>query len=266
MTKKEYITYVPKELVLNPATTGFDIMTYNICHIYGTNFFKEPIYITPAFIAGQLGDVLKYRTKATRSLYYLAEKYPQILCETKISKTFKLDITPKCTDSTVRIPLDEVDIILNSNYSYRFELLKLYYVIVASFKKDIYNFKGTNYGIGWYVTQMGVTSKTISTYLSSLKSLKMIYIYQDSKGSTNLIGRYQDKELLNEWAEVNGYIGGSRTTSNEARSLMMKYHRLEKGEHYPANEIKKIKAYIQYYNSIHSDKPKDLSVFDTIKY
>ena len=263
MLKSEYMTYVPRELVLDSNTSGFDIMTYNICQMYGNNFFKDPIYVTSSFIAGQFGNLLNYRTKAASSLAYLSDKYPDFLGETELSRTYKLNINKKVSEKMVRVSYSDIETILNSKYSYKFELIKLFYIIMASMKSDIEHYKGTNYGSGWYAEYMGVTKKTISLYISCLKELKLIFLFQDKAKKNNLIGRYEDRELLRGWALQNGYTGGSRSFANEARSLMMKYHQLEKGRKYSTNEVQQIKEYVSWYNSnCEPGNEKDMSVFD----
>lgn len=259
MKTNDYKTFVPMNLIQNPDSTGMDIMSYNTLVMYGSNYFNESIYVTPIFVAGHVGNM----KKATESLAFLSNQYPKLLEKTKRHNAYKFNISHKISKGTVKVYYWEIETILNSEYSFKLELIKLFYLIVSSFKPNIENYKGTNCSSIWYANYMNVTLKTISLYMSCLKKLKLIFLFQDKARKPNLIGRYEDKNSLWDWALHNGYTGGSRSSANEARSLMMKYHQLEKGRKYSTNEVQQIKEYISWYNSnCEPGNEKDMSIFD----
>lgn len=264
MKKADFTTYVPKDLVLNPNTTGLDILTYILLNMYGSNYFNDPLYITPSFVLGHIKEGVNY-DKIRQSFNYISDLYPDFLSETEMRSTYKLDIHGLDIKTFVKVPYYELQVILESDYSYKINLIKMYYVIIGSFISEICGFKGTNYGFGWFSDVMGTANKTISSYITCLNKLELIYVYQDKNRKTNIMCRYYDQQKIREWAKEHGYTGGSRSSSNEARSLMMKYHQIEKGKgtRYSPSEISQIKSYIKWYNETHEDK-KDMSVFDTI--
>lgn len=262
MKKAECDTYVPKNIVLNPNSTGLDILTYVLLNMYGKSIIDEPIYITPTYILGHIKEYSDF-TKISKSMAFISDMYPDLLSETEFRNTYKLDISKRDNKLFVKVPYCELERILQSDYSYKMNLIKMYYVIIGSFTPEICGFKGTNYGFGWFTDIMGVANKTISSYITCLNSLELIYIYQDKNRKTNIMCRYYDQQEIRKWAKEHGYTGGSRSSANEARSLMMKYHQLEKGRKYSTNEVQQIKEYISWYNSnCEPGNEKDMSVFD----
>ena len=288
MDRNEYMVYVPKELIINEQTSGLDILLYINTVIYGRTLFKDPICLSYYTFADKIyGRPNQHIKEIKESLTRLEKMFPDNIKSTTVPGVVKIDFSYKYSQPRVAESLKSVDIIINSKYNYKLSLLKYYFLILASIKSDIYvgtsKYFATDYGVNWFANYIGVTKKTISLYTSCLEKLELIYVLRDSYNKqNNIMGRYQDSDLINIYGKMQSYGDNQIQDSNYKRSLMAKFNYLSKQvaagkpSPYSRKEVAEIRKYITEHNKYCKaeskvdatclEKIKDLSIIDNIKY
>ena len=92
------------------------------------------------------------------------------------------------------------------------------------------------------------------------------------KRHNNIYGRYADKDLIDEFANIRYQMYDdlhkvqSENNINNARSLTQKYNHMIKGTKYDKATVAAIYTYICKYNEKYPKKAKDMSIFEKYGY
>jgi hypothetical protein len=129
---------------------------------------------------------------------------------------------------------------------------------------------------------LDVSVHTVVEYTKILEQLELLHIsrcsfmFKDEKGNVkrhnNIYGRYNDKELIDEFAKIRYDMYDdlhkvkSTTATNNARSLMQKYNYLRGGTKYDKDTVAAIYNYICSYNEKYPKKTKDMKPFKKYGY
>jgi hypothetical protein len=127
-----------------------------------------------------------------------------------------------------------------------------------------------------------ISVHSVVEYTKMLEDLKLIYIsrcsfmFKDAKGSVkrhnNIYGKYTDKELVDEFANIRYAMYDdlhqvqSSISTNKARSLMQKYNYLRNDTKYDKETVETIYNYVCEYNKKHPKKQKDMTPFEKYGY
>ena len=218
-----------------------------------------------------------------------------IVCKEKIGIDYYFDfknIKLEEKDKFIFVDFQDIRKIMISDYQNKGGLLRLYLCMLGTFisknhVQDIRNPEKYNNIIGMmsqkYLCDVtGISSRSIVEYIKALEQLELIYVsrcsfmFKDKKGNVkqhnNIYGRYVDKDLIDEFAQIRYNMFDdlhkvkSATATNNARSLMQKYNRLKNDIKYDNKTVASIYEYICKYNEKYPKKAKDLKPFEKYGY
>lgn len=218
-----------------------------------------------------------------------------ISCKEKVGIDYYFDlknIKLKESDKFVFVEFEDIRKIMMSSNSNKSGLLRLYLCILSTFicknkvqdvrEPDKYNNILGMMSQKYFSDITGLSMRSIVEYMKILESLELLYIsrcsfmFKDEKGNikqhNNIYGRYKDRELIEEFAQVRYNMYDelhkvhSMSAVNHARSLMQKYNRLQKGIEYDSETISAIYKYVKGYNEKNPSKCKDMSIFQKYGY
>lgn len=287
MEREQKILYVPKSLIDDPEITGFDLAVFIQTDLCSMRIFTEPFCLGIGTISYKLyGDPNKHKTEIQNAFKKLCEKYPDIFTATSNKKYIITDFNKKVDEYQVSINLIEYDSIINSEYTYKFNMLKAFLVILSTARSNIKvngrGYLGTNFKYSWYGELCDCSSPTFSNYVTCLEKLDLVFVYHSKdKDKTNILGHKKNERCIIKWAVENDYDGRESNLSNKHRSLMAKFNylskQLEMGNSCPYTkvELKEIRKYIVEHNKYCKEqskidssyllKIKDVTIIDNIK-
>lgn len=286
MKREEKTIYIPKSLIDDLEVTGFDLVVFIQADICSMRIFTEPFCLGTGTIAYKLfGTPIKHKTEIQNSFKKLTLKYPTLFKATSNKQYIITDFNTKIEEYQVAIKLSEYDTIANSEYSYKFNILKAYLVILSMarsyIKANDMGYLGTNFAYSWYAALCGCKETTFSNYVTCLEKLDLIYVYrpQDHQ-KTNVLAHKKYEKYIIKWAIENNYGGKENDSANKRRSLMGKYNYLVKQLNlgnpcpYSKKELKEIRAGVVAHNKYcksqsktdtsYLSKIKDISIIDNI--
>lgn len=263
--------FVPHEFLATSSTSGFTLAVY--CHLsmyVRCQHYKEcPVNVHD--IAYIMFGSIKKTHEIRESMDCIAS------CGLfRISKMALNEyVVHPCEFSEMNarfasVPHSIISKILQSEYTYKYELLKMVMLIISGRTLRHVKKNGkpyfNNHPIEWYIKIMGVnSSSTIIKYQTTLEQMGIIYISR-SLYDSNIIGLYWDKDVIRSYS-YNIRRKERKEHPSNARSLMRKYLWMAKGKKYPPDETEEVLNYIKEYNTRmeeggYLDKVKDLSVFN----
>lgn len=244
----------PNQLVTNPEITGFELAVLGYFKTFSQNVANEPYYVAPSSLSLTLFHSCRtiHITKVEEALQHLSKELPQMF--KKVSSHY---LYQPCDDKElfyVNVPFELFKKILSMENGYG--LLKLYCVILSAFKKNIVvnncKFFASDFNLSWYQQRFPVNMQTLTKYFKTLEDMKLIYVVRTSR-KNNLVGKYEHKNLIDEWGGTHGYKI-TNVQTNLHRSLMQKYNRIlkltqeQKEIPYTKAEIIQIKEYLEEKN------------------
>lgn len=188
-------------------------------------------------------------TKISKALDVITKlefiKSEKIAKNTYIFDTDSMNHIPKYY---VWTPFFYLNKILVSEYSYKFNLVKQYFLILG----------GRRYGgelnfmsLNWFAEKMNCSIQTINCYNTALEKLKLICIYKsNNKKIGNIYASFDDADILSMYVENQNLSNVSKKT-NINRSLIMKYNYIVKSGKcpYSQKEVREIRKAIIEHNS-----------------
>lgn len=213
-----------------------------------------------------------------------------IICKEKTGVNYYLDkdnIVLNDDDKFIFVDLEDINKIMNCHIQCKSNILRLYLCMIGTFIgknqiKDIRSPNKYNNILGMmsqeYLSKIAHISKSsVVEYIRELERLELIYVsrcafkFKDKSGKikrhNNIYGRYADKELIDEFANIRYQMYDdlhkvqSENNINNARSLTQKYNHMIKGTKYDKATVTAIYTYICKYNEKYPKKAKDMSVF-----
>lgn len=213
-----------------------------------------------------------------------------IVCSEKIGVDYCLqsdNIRLKEDDKFIFVDIEDVHKILNCSHQNKVGLLRFYICLLSTFLskntvQDIRQPDKFNNVMGMmsqeYLANLtGLSSHSIVEYIKTLEKLELIYVYRCAfmfkdingriKKHNNIYGRYQDKAIIDEFAEIkyNMYDDLHQVqadkVANSYRSLMQKYNCLCNGKQYDDKTIENIFKHVVNFNNKHPRHEKDLTIF-----
>lgn len=218
-----------------------------------------------------------------------------IICRKKIGIDIYCDlfnIKLDDNDKFVFIDVEDIIKITTMNHKNKLGILRLYLCMVSTFIsknhiKDIRNPDKYNNILGmmsqeYLETISGLSHYAVIEYLKILEQMNLIYVsrcsfaFKDQKGKikshNNIYGRYIDKELIDEFANIRYSMYDdlhqvkSMISTNNARSLMQKYNCLRNNTKYDKKTVAAIYEYVCKYNEKYPKKAKDMKPFEKYGY
>ena len=203
-----------------------------------------------------------------------------IICRKKIGIDLYCDLSNiKLNDNDKFIFADVEDVvkITTMNHKNKLGILRLYLCMVGTFIsknhiKDIREPDKYNNILGMMSQQYledisGLSHYAVIEYLKILEQLNLIYVsrcsfvFKDKNGKVkshnNIYGRYESKELIDEFANIRYSMYDdlhqvqSMVSTNNARSLMQKYNCLRNNTTYDKDTVAAIYKYVCSYNEKH---------------
>ena len=286
MKREEKTIYIPKSLIDDPEVTGFDLVVFIQADLCSMRIFTEPFCLGAGTIAYKLfGSPIKHRAKIQDSFKRLATKYPLLFTMTSNKQYIVTDFNVKVEEYQVAIKLSEYDTIANSEYSYKFNMLKAYLVILSMARSYIkangIGYLGTNFAYSWYANVCDCKEITFSNYVTCLEDLDLIYVYRpQDPHKTNVLAHKKYEKYIIKWTIENNYGKKESNETNKRRSLMGKYNYLVKQLDlgnpcpYSKKELKEIRAGVVAHNkyckaqskldTTYLSKIKDITIIDNI--
>lgn len=286
MRREEKTIYIPKTLIDDSEITGFDLAVFIQTDISSMRIFTEPFCLGIGTIAYKLfGTPNKDRAKIQNSFKKLVSKYPLIFSATENKQYIVTDFSTKIEEYQVAIKLSEYDAIANSVYSYKYNMLKAYLIILSMtcsyIKANNRGYLGTNYKYSFYATLCDCKEITFSNYVTCLENLDLIYVYRpQDPHKTNVLAHKKYEKYIIKWVIESNYGEKESNETNKRRSLMGKYNYLVKqlalGKPcpYSKKELKEIRAGVIKHNkyckaqskidSAYLSKIKDVGIIDSI--
>lgn len=218
-----------------------------------------------------------------------------IVCRKQIGNDYYCDLLNiQLTDNEKFVFVDVEDIvkITTMNHKNKLGILRLYLCMISTFvsKNHITDMRDPdkyNNILGMmsqkYLEEIsGLSHYATVEYLKILEQLKLIYVsrcsfvFKDKKGKVkshnNIYGKHQDKELINEFANIRYSMYDdlhqiqSMNTTNNARSLAQKYNCLCNTTNYDKETVAAIYKYVCSYNEKYPKKAKDMKPFEKYGY
>lgn len=218
-----------------------------------------------------------------------------IICKDKIGSNYFLDkdnIILNDNDKFIFVDLNDINKIMNSQVQSKSNILRLYLCMLGTFIgknqiKDIRNSDKYNNILGMmsqdYLANLAHISKSsVVEYIKELEKLEVIHVsrcsfkFKDKSGKikkhNNIYGRYTDKELIDEFADIRYKMYDDlhkvqdANNINNARSLTQKYNCMINGIEYDEKTVAAIYKYISGYNEKNPKKAKDMSIFEEYGY
>ena len=218
-----------------------------------------------------------------------------IVCKDKIGINYYLDndnVVLKDNDKFIFVDLEDVNKIMNCEVQSKAGILRLYLCIVGTFIgknhiKDIRNPDKYCNILGMmsqdYLAEISHISKSsVVEYIKELENLELIHVsrcafkFKDKSGRikrhNNIYGRYENKELIDEFANIRFSMYDDlhkihkSNIVNNSRSLAQKYNCLRNNTEYDKKTVAAIYEYICKYNEKHPKKAKDMKPFEKYGY
>lgn len=287
-----------KDIILNKDLSNNALLTYiglAICMKQGMDYIYADKNILYFYLSGTLSSIpRRFDENLKYGLKELIDK-KIIFCKKKSNNAYYIDInnfTVSQEDNYIIIYLSEIQSIISSNYQGRIGLLCYYAGLLSTFIlknkiKDVREQDKYNNILGMisqeYISDiLNVSKHTIIEYTKTLEELKLLYVsrcsfkfkdkYGKIKRHNNIYGRYADKDLIDEFANIRYQMYDdlhkvqSGNNINNARSLTQKYNQMIKGVKYDKATVATIYTYICKYNEKYPKKAKDMSVFKEYGY
>ena len=218
-----------------------------------------------------------------------------IVCKERTGINYYLDkdnITLDDNDKFIFVDLEEVNKIMNSRIQSKSNMLRLYLCMVGTFigKNHIANIREPekyNNILGMmsqdYLAEVSHISKSsVIEYIKELEDIEIIYVsrcsfkFKDKAGKikkhNNIYGKYKNKDIIDEFAEVRYSMYDDlhkekeSNIANSSRSLAQKYNCLRNDTKYNKATVEAIYKYVCSYNKKHPSKPKDMKPFEKYGY
>lgn len=268
---------IPKPLILNPAITGNDLLTYAGMFILE---YKHTDFQTVYNVAGELYNNPLRKTKEIKKSMKLLSSLLDIISYE--DKAYKSHLIIKHTDTFITINADDIYTLVNSDFSYHVNMFWLYCLILANTDPSI-SYKASIMPYGYFADRLQTADSTISSYMHGLEKLELIYIFHPTslQHSPNIISKYANKDFVDMWVEQHGYIS-EKNAANRRRSLMAKFNYLvkllEEGKPcpYSSAEVDEIRNCVIEHNRFcqiqakidksYLEKIKDFALLDNISY
>ena len=101
----------------------------------------------------------------------------------------------------------------------------------------------------FFAEKLHVSVKSIMTYNKHLENMKLIYILRSrDRLVPNLMGRYEDKDAIEQEATKRKYNRGRMDKANESRRYIMMYHNAINGYPYDHKTLLEIRDFMQRRN------------------
>lgn len=161
--------------------------------------------------------------------------------------------------------------IMDSKYRNKPSILRFYMMLMSTI------YKGTKVGTydqSWFADKMHVTTATISSYMTALEKLGIIFIYRAADFYTsNTYGSIDDEAFVRAEGEKRTSKRKAHENANEKRKYVAMFQNFLNGKEYPINTLKEIYEHMKNRNiEIKSlgdaarSKPYDLApLIDKIK-
>lgn len=284
---------------INTLTPEGLTCAYMLINLIGNHDY---LYITPQLLGAiyiskkPSPSILKRIESGLKDL----EKNEAIKKVEKISNIYKYDIRNlkfKFGDGEYYIHCEESDIykiLKNTKQCNRIDLFSFFIKTLTTFcttkYMEKYQFKIGFMPYTYLAFKNNVSVKTVYRYMDLLKELKVLYVikykktFRSEKGQfenssiNNTYSRYEDRQICCDYSnEVNGMYTVDDSDINESRSIVQKYHQMQKGREYELEEVKKIYEGIKDWNKRHEEiyesqtkkglnppipEYKDLSIFE----
>lgn len=195
-------------------------------------------------------------------------------------------------DRFIFADIEDINSIMNNKTQSKSNMLRLYLCMIGTFigKNHIKNIRESdryNNILGMmsqdYLAEIAQVSKSsVVEYIKELERLKIIYVarcslkFKDKNGKikkhNNIYGKYEDKDLIEEFANIRFSMYDDlhkvqkANITNNARSLTQKYNCLKNGTEYDKNTVDAIYNYINSYNEKHPNNAKDMKPFEKYGY
>lgn len=286
MNREETKLFIPKTLIDDPEITGLDLAVYIQLNLCSIKLFDEPSCLGAGSIAYKLYKYSnKNRAKIQQSFQKLIIKCPTYFSSDGDKKYIITNFYNNTDEFQVRITLQEYDTIANSEYSYKFNMLKAYLVILSMARSYIkangIGYLGTNFAYSWYANVCDCKEITFSNYVTCLEDLDLIYVYRpQDPHKTNVLAHKKYEKYIIKWTIENNYGKKESNETNKRRSLMGKYNYLVKQLDlgnpcpYSKKELKEIRAGVVAHNkyckaqskldTTYLSKIKDITIIDNI--
>lgn len=286
-----------KDIIENVKLNNEAIMTYVgivASHIYGMNETLANKDIINFCLTRKHNATRRFEESIRLGLNQLIDS--QIIsCKDKIGINYYLDnnnIVLKKNDKFIFAELDDINKIMSSTVTSKSNILRLYLCILGTFinknnikdvrDQDKYNNILGSMSQDYLATISHLSRTSVVEYIKELEALKLLYVsrcsftFKDKSGKVkkhnNIYGRYEDKELIDEFANVRYSIYDDlhkvqdANNINNARSLTQKYNHMLKGTKYDKGTVAAIYEYINNYNKKYPNKSKDISIFEEYGY
>lgn len=155
------------------------------------------------------------------------------------------------TESFLLVPIEDIYRILSGDYKKPAAALRVYITFLSTrdYRAEIGGKKNV---VGYmpvsYIASLSRLSKsTIMKYSAELERNELLFICRTDE--TNCYGRFEDKELILEYAKNSHIYVYNATAANRKRSLMQKYNAIRSGKEYPPEEYAEVAEYIRQYNA-----------------
>ena len=286
-----------KEIVENKSLSNNAVMTYvGITSCYKRDF--DFVFLNKNMINSYMTKKVcvskKFDENIRSGIKELLDK-KIIVCNDKVGSDYYLglqNIQLDDNDKFIFVDFTDVQTIMTSNYKGKSNLLRFYICLLGTFIsknhiKDIRDPDKYNNVLGMmsqdYLAEIAnISIHSVIEYIKELEKLKLIYVSRCSlkfkeqsgkvKKHNNIYGRYKDKELIDEFANIRFSMYDDLHTTqkikvvNNARSLIQKYNYLRGGQKYDKKTVAAIYEYVCSYNEKHPKKAKDMGVFEKYGY
>lgn len=293
------------EIIRNKSIENEGLMAYiglKILHnIKLKKYLLQPRDLT-YYLTNKIQSDKNFFAAITKGFKILSEEnLITILGQDKCGKKFEVDISNLYLDIDnspfTQINQNEVCKILNSDFRFRYSLLRYFTILVSTFDicyddsvtRNKMSYFASNYGLEFLSKLSGFNVNSIIKYNNALEELGLIYVYNDKnfimtksgqvRYPTNFYTRYENKSVLLR------YLGKSEKDlvntdndlfkiSNVKRKLTQRYYQLYKKNNYTKPEVQEIyefilsenermrKLYEEKGNKKYLDKIKDVEIFN----
>lgn len=296
--KKDAKIILKKEIILNNDLSNNAILTYiglSICLKKGMSYVYADKNLLYYYLSGKPTTIpRRFEENIKKGMKELLDKNI-ITCKNKINNIYYINADSIITnkdDNYIIIHLSEIQKIISCDYQGKISLLRYYTgllstLILKNNVSDIRDSERYNNILGMlsqeYVADLlGISIHTVVDYTKILEELELIYVsrcsfkFKDKSGKVkrhnNIYGRYENKELIDEFANIRYSMYDdlhkvqNANNINNARSLTQKYNRMLKGTKYDKVTVAAIYEYINNYNKKYPNKSKDISIFEGYGY
>ena len=256
MQLSDFKVFVPSTMYKDKDFTGYDISVYSYMSIFLFNKLYGMDYLYP----GNISFIMNHELPTTSQKKRIKNSLEKIINLNYVDGGvgedggYYIDVKcfPKLKGNYAVLPIMKIDNILALNYKFKYDLVKLYALIIGSRRYDGAKRTYSEMTIDWFAEKIGVSAQTITKYIKILEEQECICVIRSGVvKENNIYGAFEDKDMLSV------LVPFQAEKMNNNRSLMQKYYWVQRGKTYPQEEMIQIRNYIEKKNKKHAALQKE---------